>query len=87
MGHGWLYRTAEVLIKAVVGLFAGIGMVLGSLVGQGLVKPDHRQKFVNTFFTFNQTEESQALDRFKQKMLGDENGDTGLISAQNFKNI
>ena len=63
MGHGWLYRIAEVLIKAVVGLFAGIGMVLGSLVGQGLAKLEHRQKFANTFFTLNQTDESQSLNK------------------------
>ena len=53
------------LIKAVVGLFAGIGMVLGSLVGQGLAKSEHRQKFANTFFALNQTDESLALDEFK----------------------
>ncbi|MFA5960211.1 MAG: hypothetical protein WC785_06815 [Tatlockia sp.] len=80
MGHGWLYRIAEVLIKTVVGLFAGIGMVLGSLVCQGLVKSSHRQKFANTFFTLNQTDESKALAQFKQEILGDEKKESGLLS-------
>lgn len=84
MGHGWLYRISEVLIKAVVGLFAGIGMVLGSLVGQGLAKSQHRQKYANTFFTLNQTDESRALDKFKQKILGDEQEEFGLLSAFKF---
>jgi hypothetical protein len=82
MGHGWLYRIVEVLIKAVVGLFAGIGMVLGSLVGQGLAKSEHRQKFANTFFTFNQTDESRALDKFKQEILGDEKEEPGCFQIQ-----
>jgi len=85
MGHGWLYRIAEVLIKAVVGLFAGIGMILGSFIGQGLAKSEHRQKFTNTFFTLNQTDESQALDKFKQEILGDENEEPGLLSDSKFK--
>ncbi|KTD15532.1 hypothetical protein Lgra_0198 [Legionella gratiana] len=85
MGHGWLYRIAEVLIKAVAGLFAGIGMVLGSLVGQGLAKSEHRQKFANTFFTLNQTDESRALDQFKQEILGDEKEESGLLSDSKFK--
>lgn len=67
-----LYRIAELLIKAVVGLFVGIGMVLGSLVGQGLAKSEHRQKFANTFFTLNQTDESKSLNKFKQNILDDE---------------
>lgn len=85
MGHGWLYRVAEVLIKAVVGLFVGIGMVLGSLFGQGLVISEHRQKFANTFFTLNQTDESKALDKFKQETLGDEKEKLGLLSDLKFK--
>ena len=85
MGHGWLYRIAEVLIKAVVGLFVGIGMVIGSLVGQGLVKSEHRQKFANTLFTLNQTDESKALDKFKQEILGDEKEKPGLLSDPKFK--
>lgn len=87
MGHGWLYRIAEVLIKAVVGLFVGIGMVVGSLFGQGLVKSEHRQKFANTFFTLNQTDESKALDTFKQEILGDEKEEPGLLSDSKFKLI
>lgn len=85
MGHGWLYRIAEVLIKGVVGLFAGIGMVLGSLVGQGLAKSEHRQKFADTFFTLNQTDESQALDTFKQGILGDGKEEPGLLSDLKFR--
>lgn len=85
MGHGWLYRIVEVLIKAVVGLFAGVGMVLGSLVGQGLFKAEHRQKFSNAFFTLNQTDESQALDKFKQAILGDEKEEPGLLPNLNFR--
>lgn len=69
MGHGWLYRTAEVLIKAIVGLFAGIGMILGSVLGQGLASSEHREKFANTFFTLNQNKQSQALNTFKQEMF------------------
>lgn len=87
MGHGWLYRIAEVLIKSVVGLFVGIGMVLGSLVGQGLVKSEHRKKFANTFFTLNQTDESQALDKFKQEILGDENEESGLLSDSQLNKV
>jgi len=67
MGHGWLYRIAEVAIKAVVGLFVGIGMVLGSLFGQGLFKAEHRQWYAQTFFTLNQTDASQALNQFKKE--------------------
>ncbi|NDH09433.1 MAG: hypothetical protein EBY16_07465, partial [Gammaproteobacteria bacterium] len=68
MGHGSLYRIAEVLIKAVVGLFIGIGMVLGALVGQGLLKAAHRQKFSDTFFTLNQTKASKVLNEFAQTL-------------------
>ena len=41
-------------------------MVLGTLIGQGIVKSEHRQQFVKTFFTFEQTDESKALEQFKQ---------------------
>jgi NAD(P)-dependent dehydrogenase (short-subunit alcohol dehydrogenase family) len=68
MGHGWLYRSVEVLIKAVLGLFASIGMVLASFVGQGFLLSAHRQQFANTFFTFDQTDESRALDHFKTEI-------------------
>ena len=79
MGHGWLYRAAEVLIKAVVGLFAGIGMILGSVLGQGLAKLEHREKFAQTFFTLNQNESSKALTEFKQETLGDSKENHGLL--------
>ncbi|MFC3908311.1 hypothetical protein ACFORL_04385 [Legionella dresdenensis] len=86
MGHGWLYRAVEVLIKAVVGLFAGLGMVLGAVVGQGLAKSEHRKQFANTFFALNQTPASQALDKFQKEILGNEKADPGLLSASKFKN-
>ena len=87
MGHGWLYRLSEVLIKAIVGLFVGIGLVLSSVAGQGLAKYEHRQAFKDTFFTLNQTKESKALKDFKQTTLGVSNVvDFGLISKQNLKN-
>ncbi len=85
MGHVWLYRIAEVLIKAVVGLFVGISVVVGSLVGQGLVNSEHRQKFADTFFTLNQADESKALDKFKQEILGDEKEGADLLSDSKFK--
>jgi hypothetical protein len=85
MGHGWLYHTAEVVIKAVVGLFVGIGMVLGSVLGQGLAKSEHRKQFAKTFFTLNQNEHSQALNIFKQKILGDSEENQGSLAFQNFK--
>ncbi|KTD51866.1 hypothetical protein Lqui_0710 [Legionella quinlivanii] len=85
MGHGWLYRITEVVIKSVVGLFVGIGMVLGSVVNQGLAKSEHRQKFAHTFFTLEQTDESKALDKFKQEILGNDKEEPGLLSGSKFK--
>ncbi|MCE3043534.1 membrane-targeted effector domain-containing toxin [Legionella sp. 16cNR16C] len=84
MGHGWLYRIAEVVIKSVIGLFVGIGMVLGFAVNQGLAKSEHRQKFAQTFFALNQTDESKALNKFKQETLGDEKEEPGLLSESKF---
>jgi hypothetical protein len=86
MGHGWLYRTVEILIKAIGGLFAGIGMILGSVLGQGLVKPKHREKFANTFFTLHQTEQSKALAEFSSVTLGDGELEQGLLASKNFDN-
>lgn len=83
MGHGWLYRAAEVLIKAVVGLFAAIGMVLGVVVGQGLASADHRQKFSNTFFALDKTEGTKALETTQQQILGSDN-DQGLLDEEAF---
>lgn len=83
MGHGWLYRTAEILIKAIVGLFAAIGMTVGVIAGQGLLKSEHRQAFKNTFFTFNQTDSTKALNTFKQKVLGEDEKDQGLLDEKN----
>ena len=69
MGHGWLYRGFEVLIKAVVGLFAAIGMTLGTLAGQGLYKADHREAFKTTFFTLNKTNLTKALEDIRKESL------------------
>ncbi|WP_133139569.1 membrane-targeted effector domain-containing toxin [Legionella genomosp. 1] len=85
MGHGWLYRIAEVVIKSVVGLFVGIGMILGSAVNQGLANSEHRQKFAQTFFALNQTGESKALNKFKEEILGDDKEEPGLLSESKFK--
>ncbi len=79
MGHGWLYRIVEIAIKAIVGLFAGLGMVVGAIIGQGLAKAEHRQAFKDTFFTLNQTEASKALNVFEQRILGDDRQDQGLL--------
>ena len=65
MGHGWLYRTTEVLIKAVIGLFAGIGMVLAAPFGRGLANLDHRNKFKGVFFTLKENKNSKALESFE----------------------
>lgn len=83
MGHGWLYRIAEIAIKAVVGLFAGIGMVLGSVGGQGLLKAEHRQLYKDTFFTLNQTDSTRGLQTFKQEVLGNDEDDPGLLDKNN----
>lgn len=90
MGHGWLYRAVEVLIKAVIGLFAGIGMILGVVIGQGVAKAEHRQGYKNTFFTWNKTKENKALDKFKDEVLGKDDEDQGLLDKDNMtpkKNI
>jgi hypothetical protein len=76
----------EILIKAIGGLFAGIGMILGSVLGQGLVKPKHREKFANTFFTLHQTEQSKALAEFSSVTLGDGELEQGLLASKNFDN-
>lgn len=85
MGPGWLSRIVEVLFKAVAGLFVGIGMVLGTVAGQGLAKAEHRQRFKDTFFTLNSSDKSKALNQFKDKILGENEENEGLISSQNLK--
>lgn len=73
------------IFKAIIGLFAGIGIVLGFIAGQGLAKKERRQAFKDTFFSRYQTDESKALKEFEQKVLGDtEEEGSGLISKQNF---
>ncbi|MCL9683917.1 hypothetical protein [Legionella maioricensis] len=83
MGHGWLYRIAEIAIKAVGGLFTAIGMVLGSIGGQGLLKAEHRQLYKDTFFTLNQTDLTKGLQTFKQEVLGNDENDPGLLDINN----
>lgn len=79
MGHGWLYRIGEVLLKAVAGLYAGIGMVLGALGGHGLANPQHRQAYRDSFLTLNQSAGSNVLQEFKQITLGTDEYDQGLL--------
>lgn len=79
MGHGWLYRIGEVLLKAIAGLYAGIGMVLGIIGGQGLANPQHRQKYRDSFLTLNQSTGSKALQEFKQTILGEDEDNPGLL--------
>jgi hypothetical protein len=69
MGHAWLYRTDEVAIKAIVGLFAALRMVLGFLGGPGFLKKEHRQLYKDVFFALNQTDSIKGLQVF-QRMLG-----------------
>ncbi|MGX6643058.1 hypothetical protein [Legionella pneumophila] len=68
MGHGWLYKSVEVVVKAIVGLFAGIGMVIGAAFGQGLAKAEHRQAFKETFFSFKETQANKTLSDFKSEI-------------------
>jgi hypothetical protein len=81
MGYGWLYRIAEVLIKAVVGLFEGIGMVLSTVVGQGFLNKNHREAYNKKFLTLEQTPSSKALHFFKQQILGKDKEDLGLLDV------
>ena len=69
MGHGWLFFAAEVVVKSVLDLFAGIGMVLGTIIGQGLAKEEHRQKFHDTFFKSHEADSTKAFSQVKQKSL------------------
>ncbi|MFT4060170.1 MAG: hypothetical protein QM652_11555 [Legionella sp.] len=82
MGYGWLYRVHEVLRKAVAALYAGIGMVLGIIGGQGLMDPEKRQEYKKTFLTLDQTEKNKALKEFKQAVLGENEDDPGLIDEE-----
>lgn len=79
MGHGWLYRIAEVVFKSIAVIFIGLVMAVGSVIGQGLAKAEDRQRFSNYFFSLNQAEPSKALQQFQQKTLGKDDGDQGLL--------
>ncbi|HAT8674861.1 TPA: hypothetical protein JBA06_14530 [Legionella pneumophila] len=68
MGHGWLYKSVEVVVKAIVGLLAGIGMLIGAAFGQGLAKSEHRQAFKETFFSFKETQANKTLSDFKSEI-------------------
>ncbi len=79
MGHGWLYRIVEVILKTVAGLCAGIGMVLGIIGGQGLANPQHRQAYRDSFLILNQSKGTKALQEFKQTVLGENELELGLL--------
>ena len=85
MGHGWLYRIAEATIKAVIGLFVGIGMVLGTVFNQGLAKKEHRTAYKDTFLTWHKTDANREMERFKQTLLGNDSNDRGLLDEEKFK--
>lgn len=69
MGHGWLYRAVEVVVKAIGALIVGIfGMGLGSVVGQGFANPDHRKAFSQTFFSWNENDSSKAVNEFRTSL-------------------
>lgn len=65
MGHGWIFRVAEIIVKAIGGFFVGIGMVIGAFAGQGLAKAEHRQAYNDTFFTLHQTDKTKAINTFQ----------------------
>lgn len=79
MGHGWLYRIAEVALKAVGVLFAGLCMAAASVVGRGFAKAEDRQRFNNYFFSLNQAESSKDLQQIQGRLLGDGEKNQGLL--------
>ena len=85
MGHGWLYRIAEATIKAVIGLFVGIGMVIGTVINQGLAKKEHRTAYKDTFLTWHKTDAKLKTEDFKQVLLGNTPDDKGLLNEAHFK--
>lgn len=68
MDYGWLYRITEILVKGILALFVGTGMVLGGIAGQGILNTEHRQKYQDTFFNLNKTKGCIALEAFNQKL-------------------
>lgn len=68
MGHGWLYRAVEVVLKAVIGLFAAIGMVIGMVANQGLLSKEHRQEYSNTFLSLHKSDSNVTFERFKENV-------------------
>ena len=85
MGHGWLYRIVEATIKAVIGIFAGIGMVLGAAFKQGLAKKEHITQYKDKFFTWDKTDASKKIDDVKRTLLGDDDKDQGLLDGTDIK--
>lgn len=73
MGHGWLHKTVEITVKAVVGVFAGLGMVLATPFGHGLANPNHVQAFKDTFLKLKQTDANKTIADFKEETQNDIN--------------
>lgn len=68
MDYGWLYRITEILVKGILALFVGSGMLLGGFAGQGIFNAEHRQKYQDTFFTLNTSKGCLALEAFNQQL-------------------
>ena len=83
MGHGWLYRIIEITLKATLGLFAGVGMILGAVIGRGILSTQDRQAFRQTFFALNETPEQKSLRTFEKQTLEEES--EGLLSTRSFQ--
>ena len=84
IGHGWLYRIIETTLKAVLGLFCGVGMILGAAIGRGVLSTQDKQTFKQTFFTLHETSEQRALRTFEKQTLGEEE-EEGLLSTKSFQ--
>lgn len=67
MGHGWLYKSIEIVIKAILAVFAGIGMSLGMIVGRGWLNAEDRKSFKNQFCLFNQTPANKQIESFEKE--------------------
>ena len=56
------------LLKGILALFVGSGMLLGGFAGQGIFNAEHRQKYQDTFFTLNTSKGCLALEAFNQQL-------------------
>jgi hypothetical protein len=68
MGYGWTYRITEILVKGILGFFAGAAMILGAMAGQGVLNEKHRRKYKDTFFTLDKSTGCLALETFNQQL-------------------